>query len=147
MIAKTAVNKYLLGELLNDMHESLCFIRLMEYCERANKQDLFDITLLKRKLQDQVRKLLTRDTEQWKTNYVCKPSQFLNSPRSPFYAENKDLVDYEIAHIIGTKNESGVWDITWKWGMYKKEFAISENWWKANLVIVNMLFLRGFDCL
>ena len=35
-------------------------------------------------------------------------------------------------------------NITWKWGMYEKEFAISENWWKANLVIANMRFLKGF---
>lgn len=28
-----------------------------------------------------------------------------------------------------------------------RDLVDSENWWKANLVIVNMLFLRGFDCL
>ena len=47
--------------------------------------------------------------------------------------------------MLKNRNADGVWEITWSWGAYEREFAIAENWWKANLVIDNLLFLRAFD--
>ena len=48
--------------------------------------------------------------------------------------------------MIQGRNADGVWEITWSWGAYEREYDIAENWWKANLVIENLLFLRAFDC-
>lgn len=40
------------------------------------------------------------------------------------------------------------WGITWSWfgnnEKYAKEFAISENWWKADGAIRKVILLRNF---
>jgi len=54
-------------------------------------------------------------------------------------------MDIELDLLILSRNTEGVWNITWTWGSYEKEFAISENWWKANLAIKNLRLLIEFD--
>ena len=40
------------------------------------------------------------------------------------------------------------WNITWSWfennEKYAKEFAISENWWKASIAIEKIRLLQNF---
>ena len=94
-----------------------------------------------------VRALIGTDPQAWATGYVCTPSRFIRSPKSPFYPGSESLPEQECDQMIQGRNADGVWEITWSWGAYEREFAIAENWWKANLVIENLLFLRAFDCI
>jgi len=77
------------------------------------------------------------------TVYICKPSQFFNDCDSIFYADNKDIADYECEYIIKSQLEGGSWNIPWGWNGYPEEWAISKNWWKGNGAILNMLYLKG----
>jgi hypothetical protein len=129
------------------MHELACFIRLAEYCEESDKAYLFDPDKLWEKLKINVSLCLTRDTAEWDVSYVCKPSFFIRSPESLFYKGNEELADYECGHIIQSRDPEGVWDINWKWSDYGAEFAVSRNWWEADLAIRNMLFLKSFGYL
>ncbi|MNC78146.1 hypothetical protein D3C75_1302920 [compost metagenome] len=69
---------------------------------------------------------------------------YINAPESIFYAGNEEVVDKELEYILETRAAGGVWDISWKWTDYQREFAVAENWWKANVAIQNLLFLRNF---
>ena len=104
---------------------------------------MIDLPVLKVKLRKQVKHSITYDIAKWETGYVCKPSQFFNSSDSIFYADNKDIADYECEHIIKTQLEDGSWNIPWSWNGYPDEWAISRNWWKSNGAILNMLYLKG----
>ncbi|HEY5560815.1 MAG TPA: hypothetical protein VIK72_03505 [Clostridiaceae bacterium] len=143
-IVAEAVNKYLEDGYLESMHTVNCYLRLMEYCEQVGIKDLFEIFKLKEKLIKQVKLSITKDKCLWEGNYICKPSQFFNSQNSIFYETNKEIGDYECEYIVNSRNVQGVWDITWSWNEYPSEWAISENWWKGNLVICNMLYLKNF---
>lgn len=94
-----------------------------------------------------VRDSIERDTSKW-IYYGVRPSNYIISPDSIFYQENEDIVQRELDYLIETRPENGVWDITWSWfdnnELYPKEFAISENWWKAAKAVEKMLFLRNF---
>jgi len=116
----------------------------MEYLEEANTTDIVDLMSLKNKLIEQVKNCITRDTDKWKSSYICKPSQFFNSSNSIFYNENKEIAEYECEFIIKTQLDDGSWNITWEWGEYPDEWAISKNWWKSNVIIQNILYLRNF---
>ena len=140
-----AVKKFIEGEFLNDMHEVSCYIRLMEYLESAKEKEIVDFQAFEKKLIAQVYHLLERDQDKWKKSYICKPTQFFNTPDSIFFKNNECIVEFEIKFILDSINEEGVWDIPWYWTDYQKEFAISENWWKANLVIINLLLMRNFN--
>ncbi|WP_432662968.1 hypothetical protein R9X47_20565 [Wukongibacter baidiensis] len=147
VIAKKAVKELLSSDLIKDMHELLCFIRLYEYSEKSGNCNIFDMDILKAKLIEQVQGAITHDKEKWSTCYVCKPSQFFYSSSSIFYEANKAIADYEVEFIIESMAPDGYWDINWSWQSYPNEWAISKNWWKANKVISNLRYLKGFGCL
>lgn len=49
--------------------------------------------------------------------------------------------------LIQIRPKGGVWLLPWEWydnGQYVKEFAISENWWRAYKAIEKMLFLKEY---
>ena len=142
VIAQEAVAQLFAGERQNDMHTTLCYIRLAEYCEEAEAFDIFDIQKLKSQLLIAVKNQVNVD--EWETSYACKPSQFLSSQNSDFCCAIEDVAEYECDFIEKTQLADGSWSIPWCWGDYPEEWALSKNWWKSNNIILNMLYLRGF---
>lgn len=131
---------------LMDMHTCTCYVRMKEYIEKTGVIDLVDYDMLKAKLHESVNKLIVTDKTKWGA-YMCKPSQFLCSRESEFYAANKEIAEYECEFIINTQLEDGSWDIPWRWDDFPDEWAISKNWWKGNNIILNLLYLEGFGVL
>lgn len=90
---------------------------------------------------------MERSPERW-AEYTPRPSEFIPSPDSPLYHGNEDIIETELDYLVEMRNPGGVWDITWTWfdlgERYPKEFAISENWWRASKAIEKMEFLRNF---
>ena len=146
-IAQEAVEAYRAYGLLDNMHTDSCYIRLQQYLEEAQASDIVDLDALWARLIEQVAYSITKDTSRWGSAYVCKPSQFFNTPESIFYPRNKEFADFECEFIAQTQLEDGSWNITWQWGAYPEEWAIAKNWWKAHAIINNMLYLQGFGLL
>lgn len=144
-IAKEAVSTYMNQGFLDNMNTVLCYIRLMQYTEEAGINDVFDNDALKAKLIKQVEIIISRNTDEWETLYVCKPSQFLSSKESAFYFYNKEIADFECDFIVKTQIDDGSWNVTWSWAGYPEEWVLSKNWWKANGIISNLLYLKGFN--
>lgn len=142
-IAKEACAAYFGQDLPGDMHTLGCYIRLWQYCEEAGKTDIIDLSALKERLREQIRHSITQNTTEWETGYICKPSQFFNNNNSIFYADNKDIADYECEFIVKSQLANGSWAIPWGWNGYPEEWAISKNWWKGNGAILHILYLKG----
>ncbi|MFN8379508.1 MAG: hypothetical protein U0452_12645 [Anaerolineae bacterium] len=142
-VAQEAIDAYLAQGLLDAMHTVQCYVRLLEDAEIAGDAGLDSLDALKEKLRLQVRTSITQDTAAWQTAYICKPSLFFNSRENVFYADNQAIADYECDYIERTQAEDGLWDITWSWGAYPEEWAVSKNWWKSGLAISNLLYLKG----
>ncbi|KNY28688.1 hypothetical protein [Pseudobacteroides cellulosolvens] len=151
-IAMQAIDKYLNGVMENgEAYNSVkregelrCFNHLLEYLEAAELTQVYQATELRDTLIKQVDIYIEKDNSKW-NGYCCKPSTFITSPDSIFFKGNEDILNTELDYILKNRNQDGVWNITWSWGSYEKEFAISENWWKANIAILNMLLLRNFS--
>ncbi len=144
-IAKEAIAAISQKEL-SDVHTCSSYIHMAEYIDMANAADLVDYAALKQKLHESVNRLIETDTSKW-DSYVCKPSGFINSKKSEFYPDNKEIAEYECRHIINTQSEDGSWDVAWNWAAYPDEWAISKNWWKGNNIVLNLLYLKGFEML
>lgn len=142
-IAKEAFDSYFAQDLLGDMHTAGCYIRLLQYCEEAGVDNVIDLATLRERLKVQVKHSITSNTAEWETSYICKPSQFLGSRDSIFYADNKDIAEYECDFIMRTQQPDGAWSIPWGWNDYPEEWAISKNWWKGNGALLNLLYLKG----
>lgn len=130
---------------LESMHESACFVELYHYMKECSILNLFDMEEFKKLLQKQIKQVITYDTKIWSTDYICKPSLFINSKSSDFYLENKEICDFEYEFILKTQNEDGSWEVTWDWNDYPEQWAISKNWWQSDIIIKNIKYIREFN--
>ena len=77
--------------------------------------------------------------------YVAKPSNFINSRNSIFFADNAELAEAECGFIRQSQLEDGSFPVTWKWWTDYKEFEVAENYWKSIIAIKNMKYLKGIE--
>ena len=143
-LSKEAYNYFKKNFPLESMHESACFVELYHYMKECSIFNLLDMEEFKKLLQKQIKQVITYDTKIWSTDYICKPSLFINSKSSDFYLENKEICDFEYQFILKTQNEDGSWGVTWEWNDYPEEWAISKNWWKSDIIIKNIKYIREF---
>ncbi len=143
-IVGEAFDWYMGKEQNTEPHVLRCFIEMFEYCKTAEIGDLIDLTAFELKLKADVKAAICAETEKWATDYVCKPSQLFNSNQSIFYEDNRDAAEYECEFILNSRLEDGSYPITWLWHNDYKEFEVSANWWKSDIIIKNFLYLRGF---
>ncbi len=152
-IYKKSLNlvKNILDNLMNaDEHGEMGIGGYLVLIDKLKALDIpvGDLEMLQDKLRKQLQDSIEHDSSKWKL-YGVRPSNYIISPDSPYYEQNKDIVEKELDYIIQTKPENDVWGITWTWfdnnEKYAKEFAISENWWKSCKAIEKLIFLRNFD--
>ncbi|MNN85709.1 hypothetical protein D3C81_2030290 [compost metagenome] len=53
-------------------------------------------------------------------------------------------MEKELDYVLANRNPEGIWSLNWSWAGYEREFAVSENWWKAEIALEKLLFLRAF---
>ena len=75
---------------------------------------------------------------------ACGKRILFDTGASPAFAENAAIAEYECQFIAATQLEDGSWDIPWRWEKFPDEWAISKNWWKGEVILENLLYLKGF---
>jgi len=140
-IAREMVSSFLSAPELN-MHPLLCVESLLCWIKKAKFHDAFEVEALEKEVLCQASRLILKDQNNW-NSYACRPSDFIHSPAHPLYGEFRELVEKELDWLADTRNNQGVWNITWGWDGYEKAFAISENWWKTEIALRNLRFLRA----
>lgn len=107
----------------------------------------YDYEALWDKLKSLVKNSIETDVSKW-AYYGVRPSNYIIGPHSACYEDNKEIVEKELDYLEQTLPENGVWGITWTWfdnnEKYAKEFAVSENWWKAAAAVDKLLLLKNF---
>jgi hypothetical protein len=123
------------------------YCKLLDALHQTGLGQRYELAEISERVRALVKSSIVRDTSKWEF-YGVRPSNYITSPDSPYYEENKDIVETELDYLINTRPKGGVWGITWSWfdnnETYAKAFAISENWWKANLAAAKVLMLRNF---
>lgn len=124
------------------------YCALLEAIEKSGLISRYDYKAITEKIKKLVHTSIEGDTSKW-VYYNRRPSDLIHSPESIFYKDNEDIVTKELDYLIDTRLQNGVWNITWKWydnyERFAKEFAISENWWKASKAIEKVNFLKNFN--
>ena len=120
---------------------------LLDALRRTGLDTGYDIAAVSDRVRELVNSSIQQDTTKWEF-YGVRPSKYITSPDSVYYADNRDITETELDYLIKTRPKGGVWGITWSWfdnnEKYAKAFAVSENWWKANLAVSKLLMLRNF---
>ena len=142
-IAKTAV-EYFLAQSSTSVHELRNFIELYEYINEANLKDIFPRQLYHETIQKRIHACLCYDYEKWKTEYVPKLSQLVNSKNSDFYESNEEIAAEECRFIEESQLPDGSYPVTWRWYTdYPAAEAVSLNFWKSDIIIKNLIFLKN----
>lgn len=142
-IAVQAVGHFVSGAVMG-MHEVSCFIRL-DCCLRESHDKIVDLTTFEARLKEVVDSIISREPDTWMTEYVCLPSRFIESRHSIFYQGNEALVQRECEIIQQAQQPDGTYPVTWQWGNDYKEFEISANWWKTDILFQKLLFLQAMQ--
>lgn len=142
-IASEAYEWFRVHVPFGDSHVTGCFISLFGFLSDAG-MELADMSEFKEKLIEEVNANICRDTEKWKTEYVCGPSAFIHNSDSMFYKGNEELVEKECEFIAESQLSDGSFTVPWQWFNEYKEFPLAENWWKSVIIIEKMSFLKSF---
>lgn len=145
VLVRNLINTLLSGNKYGDMGIG-GYIELLDALKELGF-DEYDYTSLQLRLNELVKNSIEYDISKWQY-YGVRPSDYIKSPQSIYYNENKDIVEKEINYLLEMIPENDVWGITWTWFdnncKYTKEFAISENWWKSMKAIEKIRFLKNF---
>lgn len=121
---------------------------LLDAIRQTGLVEQYDINRMQDTVKNLVYHSIERDTVKW-SSYGVRPSNYITSPDSIFYPGNEDILQTELDYLIETREKNNVWNITWSWfennEKYQKEFAVSENWWKAEKAIEKVLLLKSFN--
>jgi hypothetical protein len=124
------------------------YIVLLESLEKTCLIDHFDLKSIKNTIAQLIHNSIEFDSSKW-GEYSIRPSKYIRSPENAFFKENEEIISIELDYLIKTRQKQGEWNITWSWfdnnTKFPKEFAISENWWKASIAIQNIELLRNFN--
>lgn len=143
ILAKEAYSYFKIHFPMSSMHTVSCFVELYEYVKESSINDLLDVEEFNKLLQQQIQQVITYDTSKWISDYVCKPSLLIGSKKSDFYIKNKEICEYECEFILNTQEADGTWGITWSWSDYPEQWHISKNWWKSDLIIKNVKYIKA----
>lgn len=139
-IAKQAFEYFIKNVPFEEMHVINCFIRLYEYCSESDSV-LFDMSVFKNKLIEQVNSNICKDTDKWQKEYVTLPSSFIKNKKSIFYTDNSDIAEAECEFILNNQLPDGAFPVPFQWFNEYKESEIAINWWKSEIIINNMRYL------
>ena len=145
-IAREAVDWLYAQEPFADQHIAICFLDLYESCAEMG-QVPFDMDALRDRLHALLQLTLDGVAEKWGKEYAAMPSDLIASKSSPFYAGNAGVIAAQCDYIKRTQLPDGSFIVPWQWWNGDKGFDLAENWWKSDIIIKNMLFLRKFDSL
>lgn len=145
ILAKEAYHDFKLHFPIEAMHTVSCYVDLDEYMKESPVKDLIDLEEFRNLLREQIQHVITYDTSKWAVDYVCKPSLFIDTKTSDFYMDNKEICDYECEFMINTQESDGTWNITWSWTDYPEQWHISKNWWKADVIIKNIRYMKAIS--
>lgn len=88
-----------------------------------------------------------RDVSEWSSGYKALPLDFIDSPENPLCGKLGVLVEDNLNLYVEQLSNEGIWDISWNWGSYPEEFAVSRNNWKGILAVKRYKILKSFGYL
>lgn len=126
-----------------EVHEVGAYCTLLRDIQAAGLTERFDTDYVAGRLRVMVNDSIERDPTKW-PRYSMRPSMYITAPDSPYYPGNESAVAQEMDYILSSRQPGGVWDISWTWEDYPKQFAVAERWWQGDWAIRNLRLLRDF---
>lgn len=135
-----AIAEHLLAVDTLEMHDLLCYVRLVE--TPSLPADVRD-QLLPRLLSI-VDASVSRDPVEW-AQYGLQPLTVASSPQSPFAGLLADAIQRNLDYAIQQQGDDGAWAPSWSWfGLYDEAWPQAERDWKGVLTVKTLRYLQSF---
>jgi hypothetical protein len=121
----------------SSFHEIFCFMRLYNLLDKKMA------TSLRPKLSEAVCSLISKDQEEWRTEYVAMPLDFVSSP-DEFYCIDRELIEDNIEYYIKELQTYGKIKPTWSKSFYDGEMSTAWDEWVAIITLRVLLILKSF---
>lgn len=121
----------------SSFHEIFCFMRLYNLLDKKMA------TRLRPKLSEAVCSLISKDQEEWRTEYVARPLDFVSSP-DEFYCIDRELIEDNIEYYIKELQTYGKIKPTWSKSFYDGEMSTAWDEWVAIITLRVLLILKSF---
>jgi hypothetical protein len=134
-----AVNELTKLETPIDMHDFLCYDRMLHEVGGDTKSTLFKI------LSSNVRSTVCMDPSRW-NEYVAKPLQVASGPTSPFFRVLKEIIQIQLGNELELQHPDGFWQPNWSWfGHYTETWPVAEKEWRGILTLDMLRVFRAYN--
>lgn len=111
-------------------------LRIMEsYQLRFETETNYSLEKVNNHVMNIVESSIDKDMAGWGKGYQALPLDLINRLDHPLYRKMKDLIDENFCFYVDNLSRNGIWDISWEWGGYPNEFAISRRYWQGILAV------------
>lgn len=143
VIVKQAIKNFMENPT-DEWHTVRCYTDLIAYCEEIKGFDVFPLDEFRNAIINKVNAVICSDSNKWAAEYVCTPSFFSFRENPIVRYIPRELCEKESKLLITKQLPDGSFPITWKWHNDYKEFEISANWWRSDIIIRNLKFIKTY---
>ncbi|MFQ3545352.1 hypothetical protein Q7A53_14815 [Halobacillus rhizosphaerae] len=124
------------------------FVQLIQPFEASFNSNLpYTLKEVSNKILILAEQSMEKQVSSWSVGYKALPLDFIHGPDHPLCGKMNELIQSNLNFYIAKLPETGVWDISWKWGEYENEFAVARRYWQGILAIKRFKKLELFGCL
>lgn len=136
-----AIDDFLTGGH-DEMHELRAFVEMEEDLRLA---DYPHLSSLQRGIEQAILNTVEHDPEKWFTTYCVRPLHLIDHPDRIGYSALKEEVQTELDMLATSRNQEGVWNITWQWGQYDTEFEVAKKQWMGIMALGFLKIMKNFE--
>lgn len=131
---KENVDKHYLNNLI-ELYDVLTTKKLFtEYHE-----DLRDN--INRRIED----LMDTSENKWKTYGSNQPIELIQLDEFLNTKERQDLMNLNLDYLLDSRDEYGLFEVTWNWGNDYEEFELQKVKWAGVILVNNLIFLKKYN--
>ena len=135
-----AVVTHLVANPQPDMHDLLCYVRLVETDALPDGLRGRMLPLLSAAVDATV----ARDASAW-AEYGLQPLTVVSSPESPFAGLLADALPANLDYAVQQQGDDGAWAPNWSWfGSYDEAWPAAQQAWKGVLTVKTLRQLHAF---
>jgi hypothetical protein len=111
-----------------EVHELRCVLDMTNDLLKSHHHGLINDAIQKN-LVAQIDSILEKDSTKWFSSYSVKPSALIKMHPSIGSDIFKDQMIQEFDIALKSRDQNGVWPITWQWDNYPEEFKEASKMW------------------
>ena len=100
---------------------------------------------LRENINKRIDDLMTNSEEEWKEYNSNKPLELIQLDEFLNTKERVDLVEKNLDFLLDSRDEHGLFEVTWTWGNHYEEFELQRVKWAGVILVNNLIFLKRYN--